>query len=126
MGSINNTIRAVLEANHNNLCIASRDLSEKRILGPDDLPIKPSQEEKAISCYLISETKLYELYWAWAVINTNKKPDGLQGFKQAMKELCLSFSLEPTCKSSIDYYQGLALRDSARLALSKTGFKLTD
>lgn len=126
MGSINNTIRAFLEANHNNLCIASRDLTEKRILGSDDLPIKPMNEEKAISCYLISETKLYELYWAWAVTNTNKKPDSLQGFKQAMKELCLSFSLTPVCKSSIDYYQGLALKDSARLALSKIGFKLTD
>jgi len=118
MGSLNNTVRAFLEAKTSNLRIYQKDLGEGN-LRHKGVPIDAAEDARIPNCYQIQEGKLYELYWAWAITNTDKKPESLQGFKQTMKELALAFNLHLQNNGHSDYYIGIGLSDSVKNALAK-------
>lgn len=125
MGALNNTIRAFLEAANGGIRLAVRDVSEGRImLGKKRVKYDPQTVAQFTAEYKVQETKLYELYWAWAVTNTEKKPESIQGFKQAMKELVLSFELRVVEARGTATYYGISTEESAKSALKNLGYTI--
>lgn len=125
MGALNNTVRAFLEAANGGVRLALRDLAEGRIRqGKEPVAYDLKSRVQFTAEYKITELRLYELYWAWAVTNTEKKPESIQGFKQAMKELVLSFELRSVESKSSTTYFGIATDDSMRKSLDKLGYTL--
>ena len=94
------------------------------MLGKKRVKYDPQTVAQFTAEYKVQETKLYELYWAWAVTNTEKKPESIQGFKQAMKELVLSFELRVVEARGTATYYGISTEESAKSALKNLGYTI--
>ena len=125
MGALNNTLRAFLESGNSGIRMTSRDLMEGRIVkGRTRIEYTKENLMQLSAEYKLTETKFYEIYWVWAITNTEKKPESIQGFRQGMKELMLGFELRLAESKGTNIYYGIAFDETIRKHFEKIGYSI--
>ena len=129
MSNLNNPLRAFFNSGSKEFRIAVRDVREQVLKIKDYSRILTDKfgfgykKEDVIDAYNITEAKLYELYWAWTLTNTNSKPQNLVEFRQGMAEVGITLNIRLDKENSkVPTYKGVAANNSAlEASLEKIG-----
>lgn len=113
MSSLNNTVRAFLEAEMSGLRLYCYDLSQAF----QDDPI--GLQHKFSRLYSINEIKLYEKYWAWTLTNSSVKPVSVTEFRTRMQELQSQYGISSKSNAGIYQYDGVGISADVTANIAK-------